>query len=116
MSLIVAAGNPLRKDDGIGPFLLERLREETLSEGTTLLDIGTDGFSLIDLVQAADRVLLIDAVNMGQPVGSARLFFPRDVAFICKGDALSTHGKGQSIELQRRLVEYIFRVRSWIEG
>ncbi len=94
MPLILAAGNLLRKDDGIGPELLQRLRQETLPEGTTLRDIGTDGFSLIDLVQEADRVLLIDAVNMAQPVGTAKLFFPRDVKFICKGDALSTHGIG----------------------
>lgn len=94
MPLILAAGNPLRKDDGIGPELLDRLRLETLPAGTTFEDIGTDGFSLIDLVQGADHVLLIDAVNMGQPAGTTKLFPPRDVKLICKGDALSTHGIG----------------------
>ena len=92
--LILAAGNPLRQDDGIGPALLEQLRLTPYASRLVLRDIGTDGFSLIDWVKTAERVLLIDAANMGVPPGTVKLFGPSDVKLICNGDSLSTHGMG----------------------
>jgi hydrogenase maturation protease len=94
--LIIAAGNPLRQDDGIGPALLELLQKESQPEDVIFRDIGTDGLALIDLVKGPDRVLLIDAVNMGGNPGKALFFTPNEANFICKGDSLSTHGIGIS--------------------
>ncbi len=69
---IIGIGNPLRKDDGIGIYLLERLRKDKdiAKKNLELIDGGTGGFSLIHDLKRFDTILIIDAVNFeGKPSG-----------------------------------------------
>ena len=58
-------------DEGLGVHALKPL-EERLGAQTAveLLDGGTLGLSLLPLVEACDHLLLIDAIDAGQPPGT----------------------------------------------
>jgi hydrogenase maturation protease len=100
--LILGVGNPFRRDDGIGPAIIGRLKLEwglpepgRLRESNVdLLDGGIDGLSLIDYIEGYEKVLVVDAVNMGMAPGEVRMFSPEEVKLTIKADALSTHGFG----------------------
>jgi len=69
MLKIIALGNTLRGDDGIGPVVLDRLGDMNIS-GMTLLNLGSDAFHLLDHLLQPEPILLIDCALMGlQPGG-----------------------------------------------
>jgi hydrogenase maturation protease len=104
-TLLLGIGNPFRRDDGIGPAVIKRLQSEQTLEGVDLLDGGTDGLALIDVIQEYAKVLIIDAVDMGMGPGEVKTFSPEDAKLTIKTDALSTHGFGlaEVITLMRKL-------------
>lgn len=70
-TVVIGAGNPLMGDDGLGIAALERLREDwTVHPHVDLLDGGTWGLNLLPHVERADRVLLIDAIDIGAEPGT----------------------------------------------
>jgi hydrogenase maturation protease len=70
-TLVIGLGNPLMGDDGLGLAALSQLRERwTFEPPVTLVDGGTWGLTLLPLIEDAERVLLLDAVNVGAPPGS----------------------------------------------
>jgi hydrogenase maturation protease len=92
--LVLGVGNPFRRDDGIGPAVISRLKSENHLNGVDLLDGGTDGLSLIDYIEGYEKVLVVDAVDMGAAPGEVRMFSPEDAKLTIKADTLSTHGFG----------------------
>jgi hydrogenase maturation protease len=93
-TLVIGAGNVLRGDDGVGVRVAQALAQEPLPEGVEVLDVGTRGLDLLFEFEDADRVVLIDAAEMGQTPGEARVF---DAALL-EGDTdirlSSLHGIG----------------------
>lgn len=92
--LVLGIGNPFRRDDGIGPAVIGRLKSENGLEEIDLLDGGTDGLSLIEYIKGYGKVLIVDAVDMGVAPGEVRVFSPGEAKLTIKADALSTHGFG----------------------
>jgi hydrogenase maturation protease len=69
--LVIGLGNPIMADDGLGLAALERLRQRwSLPESVRLVDGGTWGMTLLPLIEEAERVVFLDAINVGRPVGS----------------------------------------------
>ncbi|MCP5095670.1 MAG: hydrogenase maturation protease [Chloroflexi bacterium] len=69
-SLVLALGNPLRGDDGVGTAVLSSLAaNHQIPETATLLDGGTPGLETALLFQEYDRVIIIDAADMGKSPG-----------------------------------------------
>ncbi len=60
--LIVGLGNPLMGDDGAGIEVVNMLRDLSLPEFVDVIDGGTPGVGLIDLMSGYGRVILVDAV------------------------------------------------------
>ncbi len=73
-TLVLALGNPLRGDDGIGAAILSAL--PAVLSGVTLLEGGTPGLELVLTLRGYDRVIILDAADMGQPPGTWRRFTP----------------------------------------
>lgn len=84
-TLILALGNPLRGDDGIGAAVLEAIDRQVLPPEVTLIEGGTPGLETVLLLQDYDRALIIDAADMGQPPGTWRCFTPES-ALLAAGD------------------------------
>ena len=61
--LILGLGNPLMGDDGAGIQIVNELRESDLPEYVDVIDGGTAGVGLIDLMSGYSRVIVVDAVR-----------------------------------------------------
>lgn len=78
---IIGLGNPLRKDDGIGIILLQKLIEnkKKLPKNIEFVDGGTSGISLLHQLALFDIVYIIDAVDFGKNPGDLKLFRPEEI-------------------------------------
>ncbi|MCK4796475.1 MAG: hydrogenase maturation protease [Spirochaetes bacterium] len=103
--LILGIGNPIRKDDGIGPAIITHLQNSREYNHVDFLDGGTDGLSLIEYIKDYKKVIIIDAVDMGASPGDIRLFSPDEVKLNIITESLSTHGFGlaEVIDLIKKL-------------
>lgn len=90
---IIGVGNPLRRDDGIGIVLLEKLIEKKsdLPEGIEYIDGGTGGMNLLHILALFDVALIIDAVNLNGKSGESKLFKSEDVCSKKSSINISTH-------------------------
>jgi hydrogenase maturation protease len=77
-TLVLALGNPLRGDDGIGEAVVKQLRQSDLPAGVTALDGGTPGLETILLLQDYSRAIIIDAADMGRRPGEWTRFTTAD--------------------------------------
>jgi len=69
--LVLGLGNTIMSDDGIGPKVIEQLQQDAaLSENVVLLDGGTLGLDLLPHLERVKRLIIVDAVEIGQPAGS----------------------------------------------
>jgi len=95
--LIAGAGNPLRRDDGIGPYIVNQIRKmdhDNRHHIIKYIDVGTDGLVLFDMMQHYTHTLLIDAVHMNSSPGTIKVFMPKDAKINIYHDSLSTHTLG----------------------
>jgi hydrogenase maturation protease len=90
--------SPLQPQSQVGQLYKEQLRAELRQllqrSSIELLDIGTDGLALLDVVPHYSHVLIIDAVEMRAAPGTIKLFSPAEARINITHDALSTHGFG----------------------
>ncbi len=76
--LVLGIGNLLMGDEGVGVHAVRRLEEEQgLPAGTELLDGGTGTFYLLDAMQSARRIILIDASVDDEEPGTIQRLTPR---------------------------------------
>ncbi len=98
--LILGVGNPLRRDDGIGPEIIRLFEENRIKKNnsyklpadTDLVDGGTDGLGLIEYLKDYKKVVIIDAVEMKSTPGTIKVFTPEKAVIKIGTDSLSTHG------------------------
>jgi hydrogenase maturation protease len=70
-TVVIALGNPLMGDDGVGLAALDRLRAGWLLPATVaLVDGGIWGMRLLPEIEDADRLLLLDAIDVGAEPGT----------------------------------------------
>jgi hydrogenase maturation protease len=67
-------GNLLLSDEGVGVHVANRLMGIDLPEGVEVIEGGTDGFGLMNLVIEADHLIVVDAVKGGCEPGSIYRF------------------------------------------
>jgi hydrogenase maturation protease len=75
--LVLGLGNTLMGDEGVGVHVLRALQKRQLPEGVECLDGGTGGFILLEPMQDADRIIMIDAAADGNPIGTVTRTSPR---------------------------------------
>jgi len=106
---VIGIGNPLRRDDGIGIVLLEKLigRKDELPNNVEFIDGGTGGMNLLHLFARFDVVVIIDAVNFDGNTGESKLFTTEDVYSKKTQINISTHESDilKIIHLSRKLGE-----------
>lgn len=69
-TLICGFGNSLRRDDGLGAYVIDQLAERELPDYITLRDFGTSGFRAALEIGNYDRVIVIDAIRAGGKPGT----------------------------------------------
>ncbi len=68
---ILALGNLLARDDGIGPYCLRLLEARySFPRDVELEDLGTPGFDLLPWIEGVSGLIILDAVRCGDPPGT----------------------------------------------
>jgi hydrogenase maturation protease len=67
---VVGCGDLTRADDGAGPALVRRLREDGVPSGVRLIDGGTAGVNVAFQLRGARRVVVVDATSTGAAAGT----------------------------------------------
>ncbi len=75
--LVLGIGNILMGDEGVGVHVVRHLEKLDVPPGVELLDGGTGSFLLLDPMQRARKIILIDATLDGNPAGTIRRLTPR---------------------------------------
>jgi len=76
-TLVLGLGNVLMGDEGIGVYVVRALEKLTLPADVECLDGGTGAFTLLEPLENAGRIILIDAANDGNPVGTVTRTTPK---------------------------------------
>lgn len=70
-TVVLGLGNVLMADDGVGLAALARLEDEWfIPHEVELVDGGTWGMNLLPVIERADRVIILDAIDLGDPPGT----------------------------------------------
>jgi hydrogenase maturation protease len=91
--LVLGIGNILLGDEGVGVRVVEAMREADLPDGVELVDGGTCGADLIDLLADRRKVVVIDALEAGATAGSLFRLSAEDL-LPEEGDSISLHQLG----------------------
>jgi len=74
-TLVLGLGNILLRDDGAGVRVVERLSQSAgLPPEVEVLDGGTLGMDLLPYLEGVDRLVVVDAVDMGVTPGTVARF------------------------------------------
>jgi hydrogenase maturation protease len=94
-TLVLGIGNILWADEGFGVRAVETLhRQYALPDHVEILDGGTQGLYLVQHVQAADNLLVFDAVDYGRAPGDMLVVRGDDVPRFTGAKAMSLHQTG----------------------
>ncbi len=93
-ALVLALGNPLRGDDGVGPAVLRALEARPEIAAATFVDGGTPGFETVLMLQGYRRAIILDAADMGKAPGTWKRFTPGEAGWDPRGFAQSLHAAG----------------------
>lgn len=75
--MILGIGNLLLGDEGVGVHVVQRLEQMALPPGVACLDGGTGGFHLLEAMQSAERLLIVDAAASDDLPGTITVLQPR---------------------------------------
>lgn len=80
--LVMGIGNPLMRDEGTGPRVVELLRSGyVFPDNVDVVDAGTMGLMILDLLLGIDHLIVVDAVkDTGHPAGTVLVLTPEDIA------------------------------------
>ena len=80
--VVLGVGNILRRDEGVGVRVIQYLQDRYAFPGNvTLVDGGTAGLGLLSLIEGADHLIVVDAVQAGEAPGSLFVFTPDELSF-----------------------------------
>lgn len=69
---VICCGNILASDDGIGPIIAKELQSLSLPENVEVIDAGTPGLALLDMILEARKAIIVDATITGAKPGTIR--------------------------------------------
>lgn len=93
-TVVIGLGNPLRSDDGVGERAVEALSEQELPPGVEVVDGGTQGLGLVNLMAGRRRAIFVDAADMGRSPGEFVRFTWDEVDLPDEDEPLSIHAAG----------------------
>lgn len=93
--LILGIGNLLWADEGFGVRVVEAInRQYTFSDNVVVMDGGTQGIYLVQHIQAADILIVFDAIDYGLPPATLKLIEGNAVPKFLAAKKMSLHQTG----------------------
>ncbi|HEY4753449.1 MAG TPA: hydrogenase maturation protease, partial [Candidatus Limnocylindrales bacterium] len=112
-AVVLGVGNVLLRDDGVGVRVVEALRSaaaadpESLPAGTRLVDGGTLGLDLLDELEGARSLLVVDAADLAQPPGMVRVLRDPELAVVAAGTRHGVEGGVSGLLGMARLMGWL---------
>jgi hydrogenase maturation protease len=102
--LILGIGNILLQDEGVGVRAVQRLRGCELPVHVDIVDGGTGGADLVDVIADRRKVIVIDAMDAAVPPGTISRFAGEDL-LPDPGTTVSLHQLGlvESLVMAKQL-------------
>jgi hydrogenase maturation protease len=72
--VVLGVGNLLLSDEGVGVHVANKLMDMALPPSVQVVEGGTDGFRLMNVVVETDRLIVVDSVKGGATPGSIYRF------------------------------------------
>jgi hydrogenase maturation protease len=94
VTLIIGLGNPLRGDDGVGVRAAQALAARALPDDVEVIDGGTQGLGIVNLMEGRQQVILVDAADVGQAPGQFARFTLDEARLLGDDQHLSVHAAG----------------------
>jgi hydrogenase maturation protease len=103
-TLVMGIGNILLRDEGVGVRVIEAMRDADLPPDAELVDAGTAGADLVDLIADRRKLIVVDAIEADAPPGTVFRLKPEDLA-PADGASISLHQLGlvESLAIAERL-------------
>ncbi len=92
--IVLGVGNLLLSDEGVGVHVIKELMKMDLPPEVSVVEGGTDGFGLLNIITEADRLIVIDAIKGGADPGSIYRFDIDEVRNCPSGFKTSVHQIG----------------------
>jgi hydrogenase maturation protease len=92
--LVLGLGNPLRGDDAIGVRVVEALAAQMLPDDVEVVDGGTLGLGLVNLMEGRQQVIVVDAADAGKDPGQLVCFTMEEARLLGDDQHLSVHAAG----------------------
>jgi hydrogenase maturation protease len=102
--LVLGIGNILLRDEGVGVRVIEQMQKMRLPNDVELIDGGTAGADLMDVLAEREKVIIIDAVQAECEPGTV-LRFTADDLTQPDGVGMSLHelGLGEALKMTKQL-------------
>jgi hydrogenase maturation protease len=78
-TMVLGLGNPIFRDDGVGLRVIEELRKQVHDNNVTIEGAELAGLDMLETLSRYDRVIIIDAIQMGGRVGEIYRLTPEDL-------------------------------------
>lgn len=76
---IIGCGSLLMGDDAIGCIIARKLQELDLPLHVEVIEAGTPGLNLLNIMEPGDDVIIVDAVVTGEEEGTLQIFTEEDL-------------------------------------
>jgi hydrogenase maturation protease len=63
-TLVCGVGNKLKRDDGLGPFVIEQLETREMPPEVDVADYGISGFKCALKLEGYNKVIFVDAISL----------------------------------------------------
>lgn len=93
-TLVLGVGNLLLGDDGVGIHVVEQLAGRHIPSYVSVVDAGTPGWGLPAWFEGQQKVIIVDAVHMGETPGVWKRFNPERAKLFTSDGILSLHEPG----------------------
>jgi len=115
-TLVLGVGNTILTDEGVGPWVVERLRAlNPDTPGITWMDGGTLSFSIAADVEDAEYLVVVDATQLRADPGTVRVFVDEAMDEMLGGHGRSIHEVGlMDLMNMARLTERLPRRRALV--
>ena len=102
--LVLGIGNILLRDEGVGVRVIEQMQKLRLPDDVELVDGGTAGADLLDVLAERRKVIVIDAVQADCEPGTVLRFTADDLVRPDRvGMSLHELGLGEALAMTRQL-------------
>jgi len=114
---VAGVGNVLRRDDGFGVYVAEHLQKRGAPPEVRIVDVGIGGIHLVhELLDPADALIVIDALDLGRPPGTVMVVRPEVRAPSGRDDLADMHYATPERALMLASALGVLPDRAWIVG